>query len=407
MDDRRFRVVVLGSGFSRLAGFPLGPGLWSDVLACLDADLGQGNYVRRDLESFRAYKREVSGQQLAVDEVDFEEFISFLDVEHYLGLRGSDTWSQEGNESQLALRWCIGKVLCRRLAALETLPVAYLRFAESLRPSDIVLTFNYDSLLERSLELTSRPYRLFPDRYSDIGVTMHTIDSSKEEIVVLKLHGSADWFNRSSYDERLEVAAGTAATTGVTYVPRDPVFGPDRVVEPVPLVDGPRPSDDPLRKIFRVLDPSPLYAGRRPTVAPFILSPSYSKLLYASPLLSFWYGIEKGAAWDLGMAIVGFSLPSHDEYVRQALYSLTRGYTDNWWDEEFVGKRKLPLRIVDFRPGDEDRQALHERFRFVDWSRTQTFFDGFSEEAVEFLFREQSTFNSAVPADAAKRPPRG
>ena len=171
MDDRRFRVVVLGAGFSRLAGFPLGPGLWTEVLACLDADLGQDNYVRGDLESFRAYKRDVSGQELAVEEVDFEEFISFLDAEHYLGLRGSDTWSREGNESQLALRWCIGKVLCTRLAALETLPVPYLRFAESLRPSDIVLTFNYDSLLERSLDLTSRPYRLFPDRYSHLGIT--------------------------------------------------------------------------------------------------------------------------------------------------------------------------------------------------------------------------------------------
>jgi len=173
-------------------------------------------------------------------------------------------------------------------------------------------------------------------------------------------------------------------------VPRDPVFGPDRIVEPVPLVDGPRPPDDPLSKIYRVLDPTPIYIGRRPSVAPFILSPLYSKILYASPLLGFWYGLAKGASWHLDMAIVGFSLPSHDEYVRQALYSLTRGYTENWWDEEFAGKRILPLRIVDFRPGEEDRRALRERYRFLDWSRTEVLFEGFGEEAVTFLFHERA-----------------
>jgi len=141
----------------------------------------------------------------------------------------------------------------------------------------------------------------------------------------------------------------------------------------------------------------------RLTAAPFILSPSYSKLLYASPLLAFWNGIDKGASWHLGMAIVGFSLPAHDEYVRQALYSLTRGYTDNGWAEEFVGKHKLPLRIVDFRPSDEDRQALHERYRFVNWSRTETFFDGFSEDAVTFLFSEQATSNPQIETAAKKR----
>jgi hypothetical protein len=246
---------------------------------------------------------------------------------------------------------------------------------------------------------------LFPHRYSHIGVTMHTIESSQKEIVVLKPHGSADWFSRSSYDESLEVAAGTEASAGITYVPRDPVFGPDRIVEPTPLVDGPRPPDDPLRKIFRVLDPSPLYAGAHPRAAPFILSPSYSKMLYASPLLGFWYGLGKGASWHLGMGIVGFSLPSHDEYVLQALYSLTRGYTDNWWNQEFVGKLKLPLRIVDLRPSEKDRQALRERYRFVDWSRTEPFFKGFGEAAVTFLFREQSASKQALQRTAKRCPP--
>jgi hypothetical protein len=232
---------------------------------------------------------------------------------------------------------------------------------------------------------------------------MHTIDLSREEVVVLKLHGAADWFNRSSYDERLEVATASVARARVSYVPRDLVFGPDRIVEPISLVDGPRPSDDPLKKIFRVLDPSPFYAGRRPTAAPFILSPSYSKILQVSPLLGFWNGTEKGAAWHLGIVIVGFSLPSRDEYVRQAPYSLTRGYTDKLWDEEFFGKHKLPLRIVDFRSSDGDRQALRERYRFVDWSRIETFFEGFSEDAVTFLFRDQSTSNLPIETDAKRQ----
>jgi SIR2-like domain len=339
------------------------------------------------LKMFLEYKRDLTGQEVVVNEVDFEEVISFLDMEHYLGLRGSDTWSQEGNESQLQLKWCIGKLLSERLADLVNLPKPYLRFAESLRPGDVVLTFNYDSLLERSLELTSQPFRLFPDRYSHIDVTTNEIDPGKAEIVILKLHGSADWFNRSSYDERLEVAAQAATTATIDYVPSDPIFGPDRIVEPIPLVDGPRSSNDPLNKIFRVPDPGPLYESRR-RVVPFILSPSYSKIIYAAPLLGFWHGLGKGAAWHLGMALIGFSLPAHDEYVRQALYSLTRDYTESWWGDEFFGKHKLPLRIVDFRSDEQAREELRERYRFVDWSRTEAFYEGFSDEAVEFLFRE-------------------
>ncbi len=241
MDDRRFRIFVLGAGFSRLAGFPLGPELWREVLPRLDADLGPNNHVRRDLEYFRVFKRDCTGVEIDSADVDFEEFIGFLDVEHYLGLRGSDTWSIEGNESQILLKWYLGKVLWERQATMESVPSPYLRFAEALRPGDIVLTFNYDSLLEVSLDLVERPYRLFPERFSEIGLTVHGVDSTREEVVILKLHGSVDWFDRSPYEERLEVANGTARNTGVEYVPRDPVFGPDSTLQPVPLVDGPRP----------------------------------------------------------------------------------------------------------------------------------------------------------------------
>jgi hypothetical protein len=45
----------------------------------------------RDLETYLDFRRECDSVTLAPEEVDFEEFLVFLDVEYHLGLRGHDT----------------------------------------------------------------------------------------------------------------------------------------------------------------------------------------------------------------------------------------------------------------------------------------------------------------------------
>ena len=71
--------------------------------------------------------------------------------------------------------------------------------------------------------------------------------------------------------------------------------------------------------------------------------------------------------------------------------------------QESCGKRKLPLRIVDLRSREKGRKALRQRYRFVNWSRTETFFEGFGDEALTFLFRE----HSGLISRSGPRPEKG
>ena len=122
-----------------------------------------GDERRRDVAL--RYKEDCFGVRIKPDDVEFEDFMRFLDIEHFLGLRGSDTLSRAGNEATVIVKTLIGEIPAWLTPAPDKIPPLYLEFARGLQPDDYVLTFNYDVLLERALEAVDKPYRLFPSRY--------------------------------------------------------------------------------------------------------------------------------------------------------------------------------------------------------------------------------------------------
>ncbi|MGI0133660.1 MAG: hypothetical protein ACREBW_01715 [Candidatus Micrarchaeaceae archaeon] len=126
---------------------------------------GRAGQFRDDLDAYIRFRKECDGKEVTPNEVDFEDFMAFLDVEHYLGLRGSNTWSDDGNESQVVVKTLIGEILTERMRTEDGIPELYKKFAQTLRPGDFVLTFNYDVLLERALDAIGKGYRLFPQRF--------------------------------------------------------------------------------------------------------------------------------------------------------------------------------------------------------------------------------------------------
>jgi hypothetical protein len=334
------------------------------------------------LAEYVEYRRRVDGVAIAPDTVDFEEFISFLDVEHYLGLRGGDTWSADGNEGQLIVKRLIGKIIHERtMQALDALPSCYLQFAESLAPSDIIVTFNYDLLIERSLERVGKPYRLFPHRFSSIGRASNTIDSSKQEVILLKMHGSVDWFSRETYEYLEE----SYRRQGFGGKPLDPIFADPEIFHPSPLLEGPQSPENPLLKVYRI-DADRFYGARYPASTPLILSPSRMKIVYSDPVKDFWFGFGDAGAMNLCVGIIGFSLSGHDEYIKQSLYRLIDNFLNANQDLEFEGRGKTKLKMIDYRPDDQSKREFLERYRFVDWSRTGLFLEGFGDAAVGMLF---------------------
>lgn len=381
---RKYRLIILGAGFSRPAGLPLASHLWNEIretAAAYPSDLRASKF-NVDLEHYIAFRKDAAGEDLTPETVDFEDFMRFLDVEHYLGLRGGDTWSQDGNEGTVVTKHLIGNILARHVNALDAIPELYIEFAKRLEPDDYVITFNYDTLLERALDAIGKPYRLFPTRLKEVSEFGGTVDNDTDEVVILKMHGSIDWFDRTGFERRIAHHTKIGAPA-----PRDIIFSDEAGLGLERLTDGPRPDVDPLKNIYRAKNLKALYEKNLLFMAtPRILPPSATKLLYATRLNDFWEGMGNGGYFNFGMAIVGFSLPGHDEYARQILYGLVTNYQRHNWDEDELGRKKTPLAIVDFFSDANAEASFRDRYRFVDWTRAELSGSGFDTASLEKIF---------------------
>ena len=384
---KHFRIIILGAGFSRPAGLPLAGELFQEIRIRARRQYGQLNAIESDLDYFIEYKRRCEGLEVSRADIDYEEFLGFLDIEHALGFRGGDTISSEGNQTQLIVKTLIGSIIQEKSPhSLPEIPSLYLEFAKRLQPSDRVLTFNYDTLLERALAAVDKPFRLFPTRYQSVvpQYGTGTLDASREEIVLLKLHGSIDWFDKAPYDEAMMVVDDP------DYVPNwYSHFAVDSPFDMSPVLEEPQMPDDPMRRIYRMKNTYEYYSQTFVPQPPFILTPSVAKILYFDPLKYLWWGIGEAGGMNLGMAILGYSLPPHDDHARQAIYRLTDNYTRFEPDLTIAGVKKLPLRIVNLASGEEEIREFRSRYGFVDWNRTETWLDGFSRESLDFVFAEQ------------------
>ncbi|MBM4035121.1 MAG: hypothetical protein FJ291_25540 [Planctomycetes bacterium] len=382
--EEGYRRFVIGAGFSAPAGLPTGAELWKELLR-------RGNrseVFTCDLRRYIEYKRNADGVDTTPESVEFEEFLAFLDIEHHLGLLGSDTWSDAGNKCQVLVKCLIGEILTEQMPGLSSLPSLYLRFAERLRTTDIILTLNYDVLLERSLRAAGVPFRLFPHRYTSWEDDQGEVEQGpSREVVILKLHGSIDWFDRTIYSklERLQQKQGwPAAPGGFPVFSRPSEFGVTK------LLEGPHPPEDPLNSIYRAERIEALYGEHSMfSCPPCLLTPSASKIVYSDRFRTFWFGMAGGGLFSLGMAIVGYSLPPHDSYARQVLYRLVKNYQSRFVEKEcsMLGWKQAPLVLVDYRRGAAEAADLLRRYRFVDRDAAVLLMDGFSEATLDTIFQ--------------------
>lgn len=181
-----FRLFVLGAGFSAPAGLPVASKLLNPVRQVIRSRfLGYGTTrLDNEIEEYKQFLKDTNPKK----KFDFEEFGSWLDWQHTLLLNEDDSdlyATMAGHQ----LRWGIGGVLHKRTPA--EIPKVYLEFARLINPTDSVVTFNYDLLLERALEEVGKPYRRFPMRYEMPERTLVAVDNTKE-VTLMKLHGSID-----------------------------------------------------------------------------------------------------------------------------------------------------------------------------------------------------------------------
>lgn len=367
---RPYRLLILGAGFSVKAGLPLGDTLLEKIIeAAKFFDKGRWfNILSRDIERVEKFQKSAGSAQ----KITLENLISFLDIEHHLRLNGSDTYNETGNRSQMVVRNLIAWVLWQQMNKMsESQWSLYTYFANQLQPQDVVISFNYDVVLERAMDKISKPYRLAPT-WGPSGEANRNLND--EAVTILKLHGSMDWFDSYPFDGlRGEINRPSGMFRFLTTN-----------------------KNSRLSYVYAISDVGNYFTEpkRWASMAPLIVSPSHHKIAYLTPLRDLWWGLGQSSGSNLQMAIIGFSMPSHDEYLKQLIFHLVQSYYEfDFGNDKWA---KDSLRLVDYRVEEEKRQDFRKSFNFINWSKSEAWFDGFNSECIPFLFGKW--FNHSPPS---------
>ena len=198
-------VWILGAGFSKSLGGPLLP----DLLSTASMARISAAYPKTDSRFTKLRGEAVNevmhlyciggpeGQAVGRRWEDAEEFLDALDTA---------ARSEIGSQARVYLNSITGAkgvdpnelaIAARRLVAAEcSLFVEkatvrtevwnpYQRWAELLGPSDTVITFNYDLVVERAMDIAGQ--------LSGLQVVLPDAELDENRVALLKLHGSVDW----------------------------------------------------------------------------------------------------------------------------------------------------------------------------------------------------------------------
>lgn len=378
-------IFFLGAGFSRPAGLPLGDGLWLEVIEAAKLHGLYEKSLEYSIYEYLDYYNAKSGKNINEEKIKLEEFMSYLDIDCHLMLHGGDYSAPEETFRNL-----IAYVIHnheRRVTEYQY--KIYEQFAERLDSNDIIFTFNYDTILENTLRRKNLPYRLYQSRYRYDERAKTLVLDWKDEVAIYKMHGSINWFDKSDYQEWKDQWLRIDYHKEPPYIVFDGTINNDEIHR---LLDEPFQPNDPLKDVYLVKNLDKyfdLYFGRRDRIisdSPFIIAPSHQKLINLSYLSDFWYRFSTSGGLTNKIAIIGFSLPAHDEYIRQPLYWFIRNFQK--YHVSSIGK-KSKLKIIDFKNNRDEIDAFKENYQFVDQSITDFYFDGFSEEALDFIFSEE------------------
>lgn len=276
-------MYILGSGFSKPAGLPLGTEIIADILRISRQSILFENVIKADLERFLDFSSRAKQENHTEETVLLEDFISFLDIEHYLKLEGKDHWSDSGNRSQLAIKNMIARILHREKGQYKNWDL-YLDFGSSLQPGDVIVTFNYDTIVEDALDELGERYVFGIDEWQRDRNSPERDNS----ILVLKLHGSLDWYSVSPFENSLKFVRGQNRY----WEQKDPLFSfshDHEIVRAFPYLDN---QESGLSSIYRVKDVGSIQVGTPSvTKAPYIVSPSQSKIVYLNEIVDLWFGL--------------------------------------------------------------------------------------------------------------------
>lgn len=372
----RYRLFILGSGFSKPAGHPLGVELL--------------NMVRtRMREQFRAndwdgpLEREISEWTALYPnrEVTLESVLAYSHRKHFLKLIGSDEYFEHGSRTIASAKPIIQEILSKDVETSSKR--LYERFCAALTPYDLVLTFNYDTVLEDTFDRLGIAYSLSPEWWLDDEKRENLRHDYKAEFIdVLKLHGSIDWYDRRYYDE----SRAYYKSVGADVLDKDPLFGANAWVPIEPLNRGAVRGEyglELLSRVFRVPNHRQYFPFRSGSFSevPFLLPPAYDKILGHDPIRELWSNMHRTMDSFSAIIMIGYSMPLYDSYAYEALGKLILDYQAGG-DKNYWGQPRTSLQIVTL--ADSDRDVL-KGIPFLNSHNTRIWHDGFTEDAIDWM----------------------
>lgn len=314
---RDTKVWFFGAGMSSVFGLPNTPALLKELETALRPELKARLHA-----AYEFLYPDAAFDHYQPDVVDF-----FSSLSAFVGV--GTGWPGTGlKDSQTLLRELrreIAHLLIRRTKDIGDARVrdhSYLN--DVVQPGHVVVTTNWDPIVERHAELRGIPLRRAREsgKFSATGVTL------------LKLHGSVDWTTnqtvKRAYDLADYAALTELQTPGRQY----------RIALP-PIV----PGQDELVRVRANLGDMWSRVSSRAT-EPWIVTMVTGKQDELGPLQSVWRDAYAALGRATTIEVAGYSLPSDDVEVRTLLRAgVMRGRADP------------VLRIVDPSP------PVHTRFR--------------------------------------------
>ncbi len=366
------RLFVLGAGFSKPAGLPLA----EKLLQLVRHEVNSYYQRRGDWDGTLEQEINEWTSLYPNESVDLERVLAYSHRKYYLRLLGSDEFYEHGSRSIVAARKAIQKILIE--ATPSDTPRLYREFVQRLSPNDVVLTFNYDTLLEQALDNINLPYTMTPEWW----ICQNSLSSGQKYVDLLKLHGSIDWYDRHYYDD----AISRRADQGVSVPDLDPIFGPQRRVQPEPLCRGPvgLHGQHILPRVFRVPNHSKLFPfeeGLGSNVVPFVLPLAHDKLLGHDPILDLWENMHRTSDSFSAIIVIGYSMPPYDSYAYEAIGGLFTSYQQgghtNYWEQ-----RRVPIQLVTLA---DSKQSALRSMPFLHPHKTRVWNKGFSDESLRWI----------------------
>jgi len=281
---KRNRVFILGAGFSASAGIPLTASL---LKLAMDKFELECNGIYQRVEGYaRESAERYDDEPLDFSKIEFSELCTFLEFIELREYGGGERWKNAGSREKLALKCYLAKTIAQHTPSQERVPELYKAFASQLHEMDIVISFNWDGLLEQAILSVGKTY---------------TYNWEDEEAIKLnKLHGSVNW--RLGEPERLGEPINTLEWQSMGFTKgmmETEIYHTNELLN------------------------YPMWSNYQPLgeVEPFLVLPGYGKAFDVRSNAVLWYKPEFAFATTHDVYIIGLSLAPDDYFIRSYFLS--------------------------------------------------------------------------------------